>query len=539
MEPTHEERLILPRQFLRVCRAQKKVLKVVDSTGIKLTGEQLLLRTLIVRRLLGRILGADEKFVGLLLPPSVPAVVANAAIPLLGRVAVNLNYTVSSAIMKSCIAQCNIRHVLTSRRVLEKFKFEFDDNVKLVYLEDFKEQIRWTDKVVAATQAFVTPLGILERQFGLTKIGGEDLMTVIFTSGSTGEPKGVMLSHNNVGSNVAAVNEIVQLRASDTLLGILPFFHAFGFTVTLWTVLSLPPKGAYHFSPLDAHIVGKLCRENGGTILIGTPTFLRTYLRRCGPEDFKTLDVVFTGAEKLPRELADAFEAKFGVRPNEGYGATETSPVAAGNIPATRTARADGPSHRDGSVGRPIPGLEAKVINPDTSADLPTDTPGMLLLKGPAIMQGYLNKPEQTAKVIRDGWYVTGDIAKIDADGFIQITDRASRFSKIGGEMVPHIRVEELLQKLLTKPGEDEGELRAVVTAVPDERKGERLIVVHTVKDLAPEQICKSLSEHGLPNLFIPSPDSFLLVEEIPHLGTGKVDLKGLKQLALEKFGGK
>lgn len=530
--------LIPPRKFLRMCRARKKALKLVDSMGTKLTGEQLLLRTLILRRLLLRTLSASERFIGILLPPSAGGAMANAAVTLLGRVAVNLNYTVSSTVMASCIAQSNIRHVLTSRRAFDKFKIEFDPTIKIVFLEDFRKQLRWTDKIIAGAQAFMMPISLLERQLGLTKLKGSDLMTVIFTSGSTGEPKGVMLSYDNIGSNVAAINEIVKLRDDDVLLGILPFFHSFGFTGTMWTVLTLPMRGVYHFSPLDAHVIAKLCRENQGTIIMATPTFLRSYQKRCNVEDLKSLEVIIAGAEKLPPEIADAFEAKFGVRPYEGYGATETSPVAAVNIPPSRATRTDIPSHRQGTVGLPLPHVQFKVVQPETFAELGQGEEGMLLIKGPNIMQGYLNKPEQTAKVLRDGWYVTGDIGRIDQDGFIQITGRQSRFSKIGGEMVPHVKIEETLQQLLQKP-DDDGELLLAVTAVPDERKGERLIVVHRPFDRTPEQICKALQESGLPNLFIPSPDSFLQVGEIPQLGTGKLDLKGLKQLALEKFGGK
>ncbi|HEY2252023.1 MAG TPA: AMP-binding protein, partial [Planctomycetaceae bacterium] len=194
---------------------------------------------------------------------------------------------------------------------------------------------------------------------------------------------------------------------------------------------------------------------------------------------------------------------------------------------------------KEGSVGRPLPGTNARIVDPDTFEELGVDQPGLLLIKGPNVMRGYLNKPELTASVMRDGWYITGDIAKIDAEGFIIITDRASRFSKIGGEMVPHIKVEEVLQKICAGGGEEENELLVVVTSVPDEKKGERLIVVHRPLSKTVEQVLTELNASGLPNLWVPSRDSFLEVQDIPHLGTGKVDLKGLKALAVEKFGAK
>lgn len=528
--------LNLPRMFLRMCRRTMSRQKIVDSGGQELTGGQLLLRTLILKRLLARhVLAPDEKFVGVLLPPSAGAVLVNAALPLLGRVSVNLNYTASRATISSCIRQSGIRHVLTSRLFMAKMKLELDAD--LVYLEDFKDKVTALDKIVAAIEAYAVPVWLLERLFGLTKIDPDELLTIIFTSGSTGEPKGVMLTHYNIGTNVGAVEQMFQLKNTDVLLGVLPFFHSFGFTGTLWTVLSLEPRGVYHFNPLDARVVGTLCEKYKVTIIMATPTFLRGYLKRCEKEQLATLDLVVMGAEKMPLDLAQAFFDKFGVRPFEGYGTTELSPVAAVNIPDHRSSETTQKGTKEGSVGRPIPGTSAKIVDPDTFADLGIDQPGLLLIKGPNVMRGYLSMAEKTAEVIRDGWYITGDIAKIDAEGFITITDRASRFSKIGGEMVPHIKVEEVLQKIVREGRDDEAELVAVVTSVPDEKKGERLIVVHKPLTKTLDQVLAELNASGLPNLWIPSRDSFLEVEDIPHLGTGKLDLKGLKTLALEKFG--
>jgi acyl-[acyl-carrier-protein]-phospholipid O-acyltransferase/long-chain-fatty-acid--[acyl-carrier-protein] ligase len=378
------------------------------------------------------------------------------------------------------------------------------------------------------------PAGAVVRRLGLRKAQADDVLTVIFTSGSTGQPKGVMLTHANVASNVDAINQAVHITPADTLVGILPFFHSFGYTITLWTVMALDVQGAYHFNPLDARQVGKMCENFGGTILLATPTFLRSYLRRCDKEQFAKLDVVVTGAERLPKELASAFEEKFGVRPIEGYGCTETSPLVSVNIPPTRSLGNLQVERKEGTVGRPIDGVSAKTIDLKTGEDQSFGKTGMLMITGPNIMKGYLERPDLTAEVIIDGWYKTGDIAMIDEDGFITITGRESRFSKIGGEMVPHIQVEELLANLI---GADEEEgLKAAVTAVPDARKGERLVVIHTHLDKSVDQLCKGLKEEGLPNIFIPSPDSFLEVEELPILGTGKLDLTGLRKIALERL---
>ncbi len=528
----------LRRAFLQACRTAGKRSKIADSTGVDLTGRDLLIRTLIFRRLLLRnVLGTkeQEKYVGLLLPPTVAGAVANAALPLCDRIPVNLNYTVSSDVLNNCIRQCGIKHVLTSRKFIEKVTLDVDAEV--VYLEDFKEQVTTADKLAAAFAAYCLPVGMLAWKLGISKVDPEDTLTVIFTSGSTGDPKGVVLSYTNVGSNAEAVDKIVHLKSDDVVIGILPFFHSFGFTVTLWTVLSLDIKGVYHPNPLDAKGVGSLARRHGATILLSTPTFLRAFLRRCEKEDFAKLDTVVTGAEKLPSELADAFEAKFGVRPVEGYGTTELSPFVSTNIPPSRSAGQPYEEIKEGSVGRPIPGVMAKVVNPDTFCECAEDEPGMLMIKGPNVMKGYLNKPDKTAEVIKDGWYVTGDIAKIDNRGFIEITGRQSRFSKIGGEMVPHVLVEEAINKIISDPNEEHPDNYAVVTSLPCERKGEKLIVLYTDLGVTPHDVCRRLQEAKLPNIFVPNPDNFFQVETIPVLGTGKLDLRGVQELAKEVVG--
>lgn len=527
-------KLIPARRFLRNCRRSMGRPKAADSTGMNLSGGELLTRTLILRRLLRKhVLAAGEKNVGILLPPTVVGMIANAALAIDSRVAVNLNYSVkSSEIVNDCIHQAGIRHVITSRRVMDKLDLDLD--AEMVYMEDFKDKLTLADKLVGLAQARLLPVGLLERCFGLTKIDPDDLLTLIFTSGSTGMPKGVMLSHRNIGPNVDAFAQLLGLNASDTLVGILPFFHSFGYTVSLWAPLMLEPKGVYHHNPLEARAIGSLTRKHAATILLATPTFLRSFIRRIPAEDFATINLVVTGAEKLPKDVSDAFEEKFGTRPSEGYGTTELSPAVSCNIPANRATNTDQVGTREGSIGKTFPGIDAKVVDLDTGEDLGTDRIGMLLITGPNVMKGYLHNPKLTAEVIRDGWYVTGDVAKIDAEGFIFITGRISRFSKIGGEMVPHIGVEEAIINVI---GLDADELSIAVTSAPDPGKGERLLVLYTSLPCEPVEICRKLRQTGLPAIWVPSPDAFCHVDEIPVLGTGKLALKEVKDLALELAG--
>lgn len=532
-----KERSMIPaRRFIRQCRLAWSRRKVADSGGTQLSGGHLLTGALAFRRLLvSKILRADEQYVGLLVPPSVGGVLANTALTLAGKVTVNLNYTLTDELVNFCIREAGIRQVITSRAFLEKRPMKLD--AELVFLEDLKKQITTVDRVIALATAKLVPAGMLAKCLGLDKVRPDDPMTVIFTSGSTGEPKGVVLSQHNIASNVDSVNELMRLVSTDVLLGVLPFFHSFGFTVTMWLPLCADPGAVYHFNPLDSRTVGSLTEKYKCTILAATPTFLRSYMKRCTVEEMKTLNLVIVGAEKMPDELRIAFRDKFGFEPTEGYGTTEMSPVASFNIPDSRLGAVAPPGSgtRHGTVGRAIPGCAAAVFHPETGVMLGANQEGLLKIKGPNIMLGYLNQPEKTAELITDGWYNSGDMAIIDEDGFIRITGRLSRFSKIGGEMVPHILVEQAIARILEEDAGEDAEISCAVTAVPDEKKGERLIVLHKPMKKSVREILDRLQDSGLPNLFIPSTDGFIEVDQIPLLGTGKLDLRGVKDLAVAK----
>ena len=528
----YRKRAMLPlhRAFVQRARRSPFRFAMADARVPKLSFIGALMKTVFLARRL-KPHWAGQPMVGIFLPPSVAGALANFAALLMGKVPVNLNYTLSEEALASCARQCSLQTVLTSRAFLDKVKSKAPG--RLLFLEQVAAQPGPGERLLAVLLACLAPVGLLEKVVGRARKGRlDDLATVIFSSGSTGEPKGVMLSHYNVGSNVAQLGQVFDFGPADRFLGVLPFFHSFGFTATLIAPGVLGVGVAYHPSPLEAKPVGELVRRHALTYLMATPAFLQIYLRGCEPADFGSFRFVMTGAEKLPDWLASAFEEKFGIRPVEGYGCTECSPVVAGN---TRDYRAPGFRQigaRRGKIGRPLPGVSVRIVDPDTGEPVSLGQPGLLLVRGPNVMQGYLGLPEKTAEVLRDGWYVTGDIAAVDEDGFLQITDRLSRFSKIGGEMVPHIKVEEKLHELAGVKDET-----FVVAGVPDEKKGERLVVLHKLPEPELQRLLKKLPELGLPNLWIPRPNQFHRVEAIPHLGTGKLDLRQIRQLAMSLSG--
>jgi acyl-[acyl-carrier-protein]-phospholipid O-acyltransferase/long-chain-fatty-acid--[acyl-carrier-protein] ligase len=355
--------------------------------------------------------------------------------------------------------------------------------------------------------------------------------TVIFSSGSTGVPKGVVLSHYNVLANIRAIAQVYSFGRGDCIIGALPFFHSFGFTVTVWFPLISGGAVAYHPNPLDAKAIGGLVAKYRATILLSTPTFCTGYIRKCTREEFATLRYVLVGAEKLRESVAAAFRETFGVELMEGYGCTEMAPVVAVNAPGFAADRHVQIAAKPGTVGQPLPGVAVRIVNPDTREALPAGQEGLLLVKGANRMIGYLDRPALTAEAVENGWYNTGDIAAVDEEGFLKITDRLSRFSKIGGEMVPHLKVEEAVYAVI-------GEHRAIVTGVPDDQRGERLVVLYTRPDMTPAELWRALSATELPKLWVPKREDIFQVDSIPVLGTGKVDLRGARLMALDCAGG-
>ncbi len=473
-----------------------------------------------------------QKCVGIFLPPSIGATVINITALTAGRVPVNLNYTASTSILKGICDSSRIKVILTSRLFMEKVSVDLPEGPRVIYLEDLREGIAKKEILAAIFSTIILPVSTLERILGRKKsTRPDDVASLIFSSGSTGVPKGVMLTHWNIWSNCVGTLHYVDTGNSPRFLGILPFFHSFGFMSTLWLPFMKNLSVVFYPNPLDGRAVGVLVERYEVTHLFGTPTFLSSYTRRVSSEQFGSLRFVLTGAEKLRTQTADQFEEKFGLRPVEGFGCTETSPVTAINGANYREPGIFQRGVKEGTVGQPIPGVLLSIRDLDSGEEVAPGETGMLHVKGPNVMKGYFKMREKTSEVLVDGWYQTGDVARVDEDGFLMITDRLARFSKIGGEMVPHVKIEEHLQSLV-----DAEEQVFAVTGVPDDKKGEKLMVLYTTSEARAKEACEKLAdpELNIPGLWRPKWNDFLPIEEIPLLGSGKMDLRKMKELALE-----
>ena len=479
-------------------------------------------------------LATKKKRVGIILPPGKGGMVANLAVLFAGKIPVNINFTASHDAIKSAIKQADLDKFITADPFVRKVSsFPWPPNRDLIFIERSlpklkKKIIRW----VILTK--ILPVSAIAKILGLGNSSGDDEAVLLFTSGSSGEPKGVPLSHRNVLANVCQFGSRINLGHDTKILGCLPLFHSFGSTVTLWYPCIEGLNLVTYPSPLDTKRLAELVEMHEVNMLLSTPTFLRGYMRRVKPEQLKSLDYVVTGAEKLSESQAKSFHQKFGILPMEGYGLTETSPATNVNLP-TPDAEGNTPvigGNRFGSVGKFLPGMAIKMTNPATGRPSPIDKQGTIWLRGANIFPGYLNDKKKTAEVIKDGWFNTGDIGRIDDDGFLYIEGRLSRFSKIAGEMVPHETVEAAISKVLGLDGETERKI--AVIGIPDEQKGEAIALLSTVCGETLEQECIDLRykllDTGLPSLWCPK--QFIPVDEIPILASGKLDIKACQKLA-------
>src|SRR5438034_6261157 len=468
--------------------------------------------------------------IAIVLPAGKGSMVANLAVTLAGKVAVDLNFTAGRTANESACKRADLRVAITATQFMERVK-DFPWPQRILKLDELMPRLKsrilfwWMMSIFAPTR-------LLLRLLQVPKRGGHDEAMVLFTSGSSGETKAVVLSHRNIVGNVSQFRELLDARKEDAILASLPFFHSFGSTVTLWYPLIEGVRIVTFPNPLEVAKNAALIEKYKLTLLLATPTFLRGYLRKAEPDQLRSLRLVITGAEKLPLDLAKAFEDRFNQHVFEGYGLTETSPVVSVNLPEplpSKRGEQVQPSSRLGSVGKMAPGIAAEIREAETDRKLSLHETGMVWFRGVNIFEGYLHDEKRTADVLRDGWFKTGDIGRFDEDGFLYIEGRLSRFSKIGGEMVPHEAVEQNIVELLGFSGKDE-RLVAIV-GVQDESKGEALILLAAVDvDLA--QLRDKLRDAGVPNLWIPK--KVCRIDSIPVLASGKLDLKKCQDHAFE-----
>ena len=518
--------------WLKNAKKSKTAFAVADIEGIEISHKKFLTGVLLFSQKIK--VYSPEQNVGLLLPSSGGGAIASIAILSLGKTLVNLNFTAGKKALSSAAKQAEVKHIYTSRKFLDKmlergidFETYFPDS-KLLMLEDIREEISTLSRIGTLLKAILLPTSMIQKSY-FKDVSMNDTAAILFSSGSEGLPKGVELSHSNIAAN--AKQAAIELGAveSDVIMSTLPTFHAFGFAITTLMPLSEGIPIVCHADPKDVTTIASGIKKYSGTILVGTPTFLRMYTvsKKVTSESMQSLRLVVAGAEKLRSDVRDGFEAKFKMPVYEGYGTTETSPGASVNLPDIESPYKL--RNRPGTVGKAFSGTEFKIVDPDSIEPLPTGEDGLILIGGPQIMKGYLKMPEKTAEVIEliDGyrWYRTGDKGHLDEDGFLTIVDRYSRFAKIGGEMISLTTVEEEILDAC-----NEKDLEIAATCLPDQRKGEKIVLLAN-KNLDKNQLKRLLSDAKVNPLYHPA--QVLIVEEIPKLGSGKTDFGATKKIAL------
>ena len=515
--------------FFREARRHPFHWSYKDFGGKAARGFPLLVKVLVLSKQVRKLdPGEPGGYVGVLLPNCSALCATILAVLCADRQPTILNYSTGAAVMAQSMERAGVKLVLTSRKFLEKLNIT--DFPNAVCLEDVAPKITPAEKRRCLFDALLLPWRLLARKYAPESAFDLNRTAVLlFSSGSTGKPKGVILSHRNINSNIYSFWRCITWSRDYRIIGCLPVFHAFGFTVGFAFPAMSGTRVVFLTNFLDATLALKLIETEKIRLMVTTPTFLLNYLRRATPEQLRSLRLVITGAEKLRSDIIRRFEAICPGRTIvEGYGCTELSPIVSVNF--ARNILLEGKAvGKPDSIGAELPGIHVRITDPATGEELPPYRSGMMEVKGGLVMQGYLNDPEQTAKVMHGDYYRTGDIASMSPDGYITITGRLSRFSKIGGEMVPHELVERAISELL------ECESHSVaVTGRSDPKRGEKLMVIHSIPDLNPTEIIMGLRRQELPNLWIPKADDFFYMEKLPLLGNGKLDLQKLKAIAEE-----
>jgi acyl-[acyl-carrier-protein]-phospholipid O-acyltransferase/long-chain-fatty-acid--[acyl-carrier-protein] ligase len=453
-------------------------------------------------------LAHEGRALGVMLPNANGAVVTILGLMSAGRVPAMINFTAGAAnILAGCKA-AQLTTIVTSRAFVEKGKLTnlvatLEQSVRIVYLEDIRTSIRFLDKI----------RGLLNAEKPLVARKPNDWAAILFTSGSEGVPKGVVLSHSNMLANTAQAAARIDFGRQDKVFNVLPVFHSFGLTVGVVLPLVSGVRIYLYPSPLHYRTVSELIYGVNATIMFGTDTFLAGYARVAHPYDFRSLRYILAGAEPVKEATRRTYMEKFGLRILEGYGVTETAPALALNTPMF---------NRFGTVGRILPGMEARLEKVEG-----VDEGGRLYVRGPNVMLGYLKLENPgVLQPPAEGWHDTGDIVTIDGQGFITIKGRAKRFAKVGGEMISLAAVEALAAELWPQ-------VPSAVVAVPDARKGERLILATENKDATRAEFQAFAKANHAADLMIPS--EVWVLDKLPMLGSGKVDLVSLANLVRER----
>ncbi len=490
----------------------------VRDAGGTITRARLLGVAQVLRGLLA--LGPLERAVGVMLPPGRGGALVNAALALDGRIAVNLNHTAGPAQLARMCELASITTIISSSQYLERIKAGPLPGRQLL-LEQLMPRLSKMRVALSLFLKWLLPARWRARG------RPDDIAAIVFSSGSTGDPKGVQLSHRQILANCRSVMDGLGLHlGEDTIVSPLPLFHSFGLIPGMWLGLVHCLPVAAHPNPVDGKGLAELCVAARGTFLLSTPTFVRGYLRTVEPAQFASLRFAVVGAERCPPELKASFKERFGCDLLEGYGCTELAPVVAVNLPDHVSPHGTERRSREGSVGRALPGQHVFTIHAESLQVLEAGAEGLLIVQSPARMAGYLGRDDLTLKAFIADGYCTGDLGRVDADGFIHITGRLARFAKIGGEMVPLDTIESALQRAVGEKTE------LAVSAVADPSRGERLVILHTGFSGSWDQIIATLDQ--LPPLWRPKPRDAYLIPEVPKLGTGKRDLAGVKRLAQE-----
>lgn len=501
--------MLLHQQFVRIARRHAKKLAIIDkTTGKSITYSKALIGALI---LCSKFRKYDKGFIGIMIPTSAGCALSSVAMLMSGRVPVMINYS-TGAENNARYAQkkCKFRTIIASKALLDKIDCPVMDG--MVMIEDLMASVTTGDKLKAILKSLL-PVSIL---LSLLHSGNEnDTAAMLFTSGSEKDPKAVPLSHKNVISNIEGFSDYLGVSSEDKLISNLVFFHVFGLTVNLWVPFYHGMTNVTYANPLDFQTVSRIAREEKPTIMVGTPSFFWGYLQKSDPGDFKSLRFMITGADKCPDALREGFRNKHGVVLLEGYGTTETSPVISVNSLEF---------NRPGSTGKVLPNIQVRIENFETGQDCSVGEIGKILVKGPSVMKGYYDDPEQTAEVLKDGWYNTGDMGYLDKDGYLWHAGRFKRFTKVGGEMVSLVKVENTLEKYLPP------EVLCCVVEILDEKKGSLIIAAVSAEINKTEILRKMMTE--LPVIALPR--QFLTINELPVMGTGKVDFRSVTRMVQE-----